>query len=220
MIGSHIARDDAMSSGREVESADDRPTETRHLVEKARGGDLQGFRELYERIAPSLYAWARVRSQPAHGISIEPEDLLQEVWLRAFESLAQYDATRASFRSWIFGIAKNVAYEAWRRGASAPSLAGGSIGAANSALEAWPAVSTSIRSRMAREESLTRLLHELEGFDPVDRMLLVHCGMEDVPSTVVATRLGMAKDAIAKRWLRLRERVRTGTFAHLLDLGE
>jgi hypothetical protein len=30
----------------------------------------------------------------------------------------------------------------------------------------------------------------------------------------------MAKDAIAKRWLRLRERVRTGAFAQLLDLGE
>lgn len=219
MLGSHIAAADAMNSGREVESSEDDPTDTRRLVARVRSGDVLGFRALYERLAPSLYAWARVRSKPSQGISIEPEDLLQEVWLRAFESLEEYDAARASFRSWIFGIAKNVAYEAWRRGASAASAAGGSMGSGGLALEAWPAVSTSIRSRMARDESVNRLMHELEGFDPVDRMLLVHCGMEDVPSTVVATRLGMGKDAVAKRWLRLRERVRTSTFAELLDLG-
>jgi RNA polymerase sigma-70 factor (ECF subfamily) len=157
-----------------------------------------------------------VRSKPAQGISLEPEDLLQEVWLRAFENLAQYDPARASFRSWIFGIAKNVAYEAWRRGASSPLPA--SAGSTGSALEAWPAVSTSIRSRMTRDESVERLMQELDGFDPVDRMLVVHCGMEEVPSTIVATRLGMGQEAIAKRWQRLRERLREGSFAELLQL--
>jgi RNA polymerase sigma-70 factor (ECF subfamily) len=194
------------------------PGDTRHLVARIRDGDVDGFRQLYERIAPSLYAWARVRSNPTQGIAIEPEDLLQEVWLRAFESLSNYDASRASFRSWIFGIAKNVAYESWRRGTSA-AAAGASVGAAGSALEAWPAVSTSIRTRMAREESVERLMQELESFESVDRMLLVHCGMEDVPSTVVATRLGMGNEAVAKRWLRLRERLRTSAFAELLELG-
>jgi len=196
----------------------DSGADTHGLAIQVRAGDLARFRELYERVAPSLYAWARVRSKPAQGISIEPEDLLQEVWLRAFESLADYDPARASFRSWIFGIAKNVAYESWRRGASALPPATGAQGSTGSALEAWPAVSTSIRSRMAREESVTRLLRELETFDAVDRTLLVHCGMEDVPSTVVATRLGMGKEAVAKRWQRLRERVRTSAFADLLDL--
>lgn len=206
-----------MSSEGEPKSADSDPTDTRRLVAQVRGGDVQGFRELYERLAPSLYAWARVRSKPAQGIAIEPEDLLQEVWLRAFESLGDYDSARASFRSWIFGIAKNVAYEAWRRGATALTANGASMGS-GSALEAWPAVSTSIRTRMARVESVDRLMQELEGFDPVDRMLLVHCGMEDVSSTVVATRLGMAKETVSKRWQRLRERVRTSAFAELLEL--
>jgi DNA-directed RNA polymerase specialized sigma24 family protein len=93
-----------------------------------------------------------------------------------------------------------------------------SAGSTGSALEAWPAVSTSIRSRMTRDESVERLMQELDGFDPVDRMLVVHCGMEEVPSTIVATRLGMGQEAIAKRWQRLRERLREGSFAELLQL--
>ena len=191
--------------------------DTRSLALRARDGELHGFRDLYERIAPSLYAWAKIRSKPDQGLALEPEDLLQEVWLRAYEHLGDFDATQASFRSWIFGIAKNVAYEAWRRGASAASAAGGSMGSGGLALEAWPAVSTSIRSRMARDESVRRLMHELEGFDPVDRMLLVHCGMEDVSSHVAATRLGMGREAVIKRWKRLRERLRGSPFLELLQ---
>jgi RNA polymerase sigma factor (sigma-70 family) len=207
-----------MSSGREGDASSSDPADTRRLVAKVREGEIQRFRELYERIAPSLYTWARIRSRPSQGISLEPEDLLQEVWLRAYENLREYDESRASFRSWIFGIAKNVAYESWRRGPTGSSAdAQGSV-SSSSAMDAWPAMSTSIRTRVMRNETVLRILQQLESFDPVDRMLVVHCGMEDVPSTVVATRLGMGKEAVAKRWQRLRERLREGSFAELLEL--
>jgi len=205
-----------MSSGQEGEASSPDTADTRHLVARVREGEIQRFRDLYERIAPSLYTWARVRSNPSQGISLEPEDLLQEVWLRAYERLSEYDETRGSFRSWIFGIAKNVAYEFWRRGS--PSAGPDVKAATSSALEAWPAMSTSIRTRVMRDESIRRLTQELDLFDPVDRMLVVHCGMEDLPSTVVATRFGMEKEAVAKRWQRLRERLREGSFAELLEL--
>jgi len=188
--------------------------DTRSLALRARDGELHGFRDLYERIAPSLYAWAKIRSKPDQGLALEPEDLLQEVWLRAYEHLGDFDATQASFRSWIFGIAKNVAYETWRRRASAPAQASPSTEAA---LDEWPSVSTSVRTRMVRDESVVRFMEYLDAFDPVDRMLLVHCGMEDVSSHVAATRLGMGREAVIKRWKRLRERLRGSPFLELLQ---
>jgi RNA polymerase sigma-70 factor (ECF subfamily) len=206
-----------MNSEREEERRRADPQSTHDLAARARGGDVKGFRELYEHVAPSLYAWARVRSRPAQGITVEPEDLLQEVWLRAFENLRDFDATQGSFRAWIFGIAKNVAYESWRRRSPTPQSPEASA-TASAALDAWPDVKTSVRTRMSRDESVAKLVEQLESFDPIDRELLVHCGMEDVSSNVVATRLGMGKDAVAKRWQRLRERLRGGAFADWLEL--
>lgn len=202
-----------------MNDADDHssPAETGRLVRQVAEGELARFRELYERIAPSLCAWARLRSNPALDLALEPDDLLQEVWLRAFENLSEFDPQRGSFRAWIFGIAKNVALDAWRRKkvplAAPADPSRGSIG-----LESWPDVATSIHTRLARDESSRLLMQHVAGFDPVDRSILVACGMEGVPCAVVATRLGLSADATKKRWQRLRARLAEQSFSELLEL--
>jgi len=183
---------------------------THLLVARLRSGENDTFRELYERIAPSLCAWARLRLSPERGTALEPEDLLQEVWLRAIESLASFEPERASFRAWIFGIAKHVAYEAGHRRPAATLLAFAS-------LEMWPDVATSIRSRLARDESVRMLVEHVSTLDPIDRMLLIHCGLEDVPCAEAAVRLGVEADAATKRWQRLRARLREDRFSELLE---
>ncbi|HEV8114045.1 MAG TPA: sigma-70 family RNA polymerase sigma factor [Planctomycetota bacterium] len=196
----------------------DSGADTHGLAIQVRSGDLARFRELYERVAPSLYAWARVRSSPGQGFAIEADDLLQETWTRALEGIANFDDTRASFRSWIFGIAKNVAYEAWRSKSVTPEGIRGPTPSRANALDSWPDVQTSIRSRLARDESVQRFLEHVAGFDPVDRMLLVHCGMEGSECSFVATRIGITADAATKRWQRLRARLGQQPFAALLEL--
>ena len=187
---------------------------TRELVRRVRAGELDRFRELYERLAPSLHAWARIRSSPAQDQMLDPDDLLQEVWTRAIERLPIYDESRASFRAWIFGIAKNVGFDAWTRAHKPVQLSS----ADSAASETWPDVATSIRSRLARDESARMLLEEVARLDPVDRMLVIHCGMEDIPCSNVAPRLGISVDSATKRWQRLRERLRNQTFSTLLEV--
>lgn len=182
---------------------------TRDLAARLRAGQAESFRELYEHLAPSLWAWARIRLSPDKAVALEPEDVLQEVWLRAIEALPDFDPERASFRAWIFGIAKNVAYEAARRHPSSAS--------ASAALAEWPELVTSIRSRLARDESVQMLVDHVASLDPVDRMLLVHCGLEDLPCGQAAVRLGISADAATKRWQRLRARLRQDRFADLLS---
>jgi RNA polymerase sigma-70 factor (ECF subfamily) len=197
---------------------DDAPgATTRHLVARLRSGGDGEFRELYERIAPSLWAWTRVRVGSGRRSALEPEDLLQEVWLRAIEALPRFDPEGPSFRAWIFGIAKNVAFEIRRR-RTANSMAFASE--SNSAvLQSWPDVVTSIRSRLSKDESVQLLLDHLATLEPVDRKLLIHCGFEDVPCNQAAVRLGLSPEAATKRWQRLRGRLREGPLAELLEVG-
>lgn len=42
------------------------------------------------------------------------DDLLSEVWLRAFAARSKYDARHADARPWLYGIARNVLREHWR----------------------------------------------------------------------------------------------------------
>jgi DNA-directed RNA polymerase specialized sigma24 family protein len=44
------------------------------------------------------------------------DDLLAEVWLRAFANAATYDASYADARPWLYGIARNVLRAHWRSG--------------------------------------------------------------------------------------------------------
>jgi len=191
---------------------------TREIVRRAREGGTEGFRALYERIAPSLHAWARLRTAARSVALGDPEDLLQEVWLRAVEEFPAYDAARSSFRAWIFGIAKNVLYEAWRlEGRRAPTVP---TGERSAALQAWPDVATTIRTRMSRDESLERFLKRAQEFDPLDRKLLLHCGFEDMSRPLAARQLGIGAEAAEKRWQRLRAWIIERQFTELLELRE
>ena len=85
------------------------------------------------------------------------------------------------------------------------------------ALNAWPDVATSIRSRMARDESVSKLVEHVASIDEVDRKVLIHCGLEDMPCALAAVRLGMGVEAVTKRWQRLRARLRTSGVEALLS---
>jgi len=174
-------------------------------------GQFEDFRALYESLAPSLYAWAKLRKG---ATAIDPDDLLQEVWVRALQPRAGFDPARGSFRGWIFGIAKHAFLEALRQ-RPAPRATSDTSGSL--ALEAWPDVATSIRTRMGRDESITKLLEQVAASDEVDRKILIHCGLEGMPCTLAAVRLGLGAEAVTKRWQRLRERLRTTGVEALLS---
>ena len=86
--------------------------EDRRLVARLlEDGDEAAFRDLYARHAPALYALVR---RYLHGTSVDPEDVLQEAWLRAVRALPRFRWASA-LRTWLSGIALNQAREALRR---------------------------------------------------------------------------------------------------------
>lgn len=86
--------------------------EDRALVRRVlETGDERAFRQLYRRHTSYLYQFAlRVLG----GNEQEAEDVVQETWIRAVESLASF-RWEAGLRTWLGGIALNLCRGLFRR---------------------------------------------------------------------------------------------------------
>jgi len=179
--------------------------DTQQLVRAAQQGDRQRFSELYERLAPSLAAWASLQIRPAQRAQVDPQDLVAEVWVRAWKSFAGFDAS-GSFRAWIFRIAKNVLLECFRKsrgaGTHAPGPTTRMLELAN-----LPDDATQISRRVARHDGVAKLLEWIAALDEESRALVLHCGFEGLSYAEAAERMGLQRDTLAKRWQALRERL-------------
>jgi len=84
------------------------------LIERARGGEREAFGFLYRRHQAHVYRFARALT----GSAVLAEDIVQDAFLALIRDLERYDSGRAPVRTYLFGIARNLArYKArslWR----------------------------------------------------------------------------------------------------------
>jgi RNA polymerase sigma-70 factor (ECF subfamily) len=163
------------------------------------------FQARFEPLAPALEAWARLRCDGPLGRSLEAGDLFQEVALAAYAAFGRFDPARGPFRPWLFGVAARVAAEHLRRSARRAGRADAPLDGRE---ERIPNELTTISRRVRRDEALARAVERLRGLEELDRRLLVHRGIEGLDHAEVATLTGLSGEAAAKRWQRLRERLR------------
>jgi RNA polymerase sigma factor (sigma-70 family) len=64
--------------------------------------DPEAFREIFERHAAAVHAYARKR------IGTAGEEILAQTFLTAFEKRTRFDSSYASARPWLLGIATNL----------------------------------------------------------------------------------------------------------------
>lgn len=182
--------------------------ETLRLAKAAKGGDSNSFGALYEKIAPALFTWAEIRIRREFRQHVSPEDVVQEVWCRAWKIFDKFDPENGSFRYWIFRVAKNVLYEALRTLKDPSAVPGGGGATRAIVLDGVPDDATQITMRVARDESLGKCADWIRTLSEEDRKLVVHCGLEGLTYIETAERLAIGVEAVAKRWQRLRERLR------------
>jgi RNA polymerase sigma factor (sigma-70 family) len=176
--------------------------------------------QLYPPLAPAVQAWAHLRLGPRLRQELSPEDLAQEIWLRALEALPGWSPERCSFRAWLFAVGKRVLLELQRRVLRhAPEQAAAGSTTRLRALDEVPLEVTSLTRRVARDEQLRQFVARLDQLDEVERMTIVHCGFEELSLGDAAQRLGESYDATAKRWQRLRERLRSWSLPPELVAG-
>jgi RNA polymerase sigma-70 factor (ECF subfamily) len=80
------------------------------LMAAVASGDETALAALIDRYAASVHAYLFRHS----GNRDDADDLLQETWVRVARSARSFDTARR-FRSWIYGIATNLARDLFRR---------------------------------------------------------------------------------------------------------
>jgi len=84
----------------------------RALLSAIRAGDEDAWRAWYEATFEPLYAYVLWRSA---GLRDVADDIAQETWLTAVRKLGDLDPDRASFLTWLRGIAANIARNHFRK---------------------------------------------------------------------------------------------------------
>ena len=85
--------------------------EEENLVRRARQGEPEAFEQLYEANFDRIYRYLvlRVRNRA------DAEDITQQVFLKALESIGSFRWRGAPFSSWLFRIAHNQVVDYFRK---------------------------------------------------------------------------------------------------------
>lgn len=87
-----------------------RPSDESHLIQQARSGDHAAISEIYRRHVERIYRYVRYRV----GDDILAEDITADVFVRALESLRQYDDRGVPLIAWLYRIASARVIDHWR----------------------------------------------------------------------------------------------------------
>jgi RNA polymerase sigma-70 factor, ECF subfamily len=82
------------------------------------GASEESMRAIYREYGSELYGFA-VSALGDRGLA---EELVQEVFTRVWRKADSYDPSRASFRTWLYGIARNAIIDQKRRASVRPAL--------------------------------------------------------------------------------------------------
>jgi RNA polymerase sigma-70 factor (ECF subfamily) len=194
-------------------------SESHAHVRRIIAGDRSGWEALLARYEPRLRRVIAFRIDPQLQGRLDPDDVLQEVYLVAYQGLPEYRRQPGvSFFLWLRGIANNKLLELHRHHLGVPmrdarrevSLYRGPSPEATSAALAARLLGRLTRPSEAaiRSEAKVRLQEALNAIDPIDREVLALRHFEHLTNAESAAVLGIKETAAGKRYLRALERLR------------
>ncbi len=166
--------------------------EDRELVRRVLAGHTDDFRVLLERYQPSVYRFTRGLLWNRE----DADDVTQDVFLAAFANLSSYVASRASFSTWLFTIARNRCINLLKRPRPA-------------ALDEETAVQdVAPRDALAIQEVAQQLERALAALPMEQRSAFVLAEIEGLPyaeiSRIERTSVGTVKSRVHRAKQRLR----------------
>lgn len=169
------------------------PEDDSRLLTEARRGAESSFLSLYQRHRTPLfrYAWRLT------GSTATAEDIVQESWMLILQQGNRFRQDRGSVRGYLFGIARNLAFERLRindRTADEPAADGETDSGPFEELLA-----------LERSEAVARAVAALP---PLQREALILFEYEELSLEEIAQAAGVDAGAIKARLHRARETLR------------
>lgn len=156
---------------------DERPGELKNVIARAKAGDRDAFRYLYQRFAGNIFGYARSIVRDEH----DAEDVTQQVFTRMMTAIANYEDRGVPFSAWLLRIAHNMSIDHMRRRV----VVAEDVQQAEQRVDSEHAhhLSLSLREALAELPDGQRevvLLHHVAGWSP----------------TEIAEKLGRSEDAV------------------------
>ncbi|HWH92671.1 MAG TPA: RNA polymerase sigma factor [Baekduia sp.] len=160
------------------------------LVALFRAGHDEAFGAIHDRYRQRLFAYAR---QMLGGSRSDAEDVLQDVFLRAYDAL-RADGRPLALRAWLYRVAHNRCIDQLRRPAPA----------AEDIYDINRGVSFDLMAQAERREDLRRLIADVRALPEQQRSALLMREMEGLSYNELADALGVTVPAIKSLLVRAR----------------
>lgn len=175
-------------------------THERKLVEKARGGDPGALEEIFADLRERLLATIRSRLSPAVRHRVDPEDVLQDTFIRALHSVGRFQwQGEDSFRRWLEAIATHVALDVARHQGRRREL---HIDRDIEGADVTPS------KGMRRKERFKRLVRSIETLSQDYQMVLRLSRIEGLSVKEIAGRMDRSESAVKNLLLRATKQLR------------
>jgi RNA polymerase sigma-70 factor (ECF subfamily) len=174
-------------------------------IERLRAGDDEIFGPLFERYREKLRRMVQFRLHPRLVGRIDPDDVVQDVFLDARQRLYAFRADSRSLPFWLRLVAQQTLIDLHRKhlGAHMRNVARERVFAQSVGISGFVAGNfTSPSQAVMREELKQQLQVALESMDEIDREVLVLRHFEDLSNKEVAELLEIGENAASNRYVR------------------
>jgi RNA polymerase sigma factor (sigma-70 family) len=163
------------------------------LIEQSVRGRPDAFVEVVQRHEVAVHGFLARRA----GRQIA-DDLLGEVWVRAFAARGGYDPAHDDARPWLYGIARNVLRAYWRAGPA------GDHAAAEATVDPWDGVV----DRLDAATRVRALVSAIRALPAAERDVLLLVAWEQLTPAEAAVVLGVPPGTARSRLHRARAALR------------
>jgi RNA polymerase sigma-70 factor (ECF subfamily) len=165
------------------------------IVRRSTNEDAKAFGELFWRHNGAVHGYLARRAGRDTA-----DDLVAEVWLRAFRNRSNFDLGYLDARPWLYGIARNVLHSHWRQMNKALPLL------PSACTDPWPDVDELLDQSAQRAS----LLSALDALSNEEREALLLVAWEQLSAAAIAQMLNVPASTIRNRLHRARGVMRTG----------
>jgi RNA polymerase sigma-70 factor (ECF subfamily) len=178
------------------------------LVQRCLGGDQQAWADVVRSYSRRIYNLA-YRFTSSHGAA---EDLTQEVFIRVYRSLGQYDAALGDLSNWLMRLARNLIIDDYRRRQRTPTDSSDDLAAHEYHLST---ASDSPHRSLERQERRVQVITAIHKLSPDLRECVILRDIEEltyqeivdllkIPEGTVKSRINRGRIELAKVLRRMK----------------
>lgn len=195
------------------------PDDANELVRRIKTGDQQAFADLFLLFRPRLWRFINLRLHPQLRGRVDPDDVLQDFWLRAVARMEYFPdtASPAGF-IWFRMILTQTLIELQRRHLGAEKRSAGKERSLNGGWSPDSTTSslvfqlsgqvTSPSAAFMQAELARQLEVALQELDDIDREVLALRHFEELSNAETAMALNLSVAAASKRYIRALQRLK------------